>query len=281
MPFSTLMSTSELAAHLGDPAWAIVDCRFDLQNADAGEQQYRDGHIPGAVYAHLGRDLAGPKTGANGRHPLPSPETFAATLGRWGIGPGVQVVVYDQQNGMFAARLWWMLRASGHDAVAVLNGGIAAWQREGRPLQTGDEHRTPTTFTGRLARERWMTGDEVAALVGDGSHVLIDARSPERYQGLVEPIDPRAGHIPGATNHYYADNLSANGQFRDPAELRALFAETADTPASDIICYCGSGVSACHNLLALEIAGRPGARLYVGSWSEWSTNPDREAETGA
>jgi thiosulfate/3-mercaptopyruvate sulfurtransferase len=272
---------SVVADHLGDASWAIVDCRFDLQNPAAGEQQYREGHIPGAVYAHLDRDLAGPKTGTNGRHPLPSSEQLAATLGSWGIRPGVQVVAYDQHNGMFAARLWWLLRASGHEAVAVLDGGLAAWQREERPLKAGEEHRKATTYPGRLGRERWLDADQVAALLGDKTHVLVDARSPERYQGLVEPIDKQPGHIPGARNHYYGDNLNAEGRFRDPAELRALFADVAEESAEGIVAYCGSGVTACHNLLALEIAGRPGARLYPGSWSEWSADPKRPVEKGA
>lgn len=279
--YTTLVSASVVADHLGDAKWAIVDCRFDLQNPAAGEQQYREGHIPGAVYAHLDRDLAGPKTGTNGRHPLPSSEQLAATLGSWGIGPGVQVVAYDQHNGMFAARLWWLLRASGHEAVAVLDGGLAAWQREGRPLKAGEEHRKATAYPGRLARERWVNADEVAALLGGKTHVLVDARSPERYQGLVEPIDKQPGHIPGARNHYYGDNLNAEGRFRDPAELRALFADVAEGSAEQIVAYCGSGVTACHNLLALEIAGRPGARLYPGSWSEWSADPTRPVEKGA
>lgn len=278
--YTTLVSPSTLAEHLKDPGWAIVDCRFDLQKEEAGEQQYRDGHIPGAVYAHLGRDLAGPRTGRNGRHPLPSPDALAKTLGAWGIGPGVQVVAYDQRTGMFAARLWWLLRASGHDAVALLDGGLDAWLREGRPIRPGEEHRKPTTYPGRLARERWLSADEVSALIGRGTHTIIDARSAERYQGIVEPIDRVGGHIPSAVNHYYGDNLTPDGTFRGPAELRALFADLTDS-APDVVAYCGSGVSACHNLLALELAGQPGGRLYPGSWSEWSSDPDRPVEKGA
>jgi len=279
--FTTLVSPSIVADHLDDDRWVVVDCRFDLQNPDAGEQLYRDAHVPGAVYAHLDRDLSGPRTGANGRHPLPSPEALADTLSGWGIEPGVQVVVYDQNTGMFAGRLWWLLRASGHEAVAMLDGGFAGWQAEGRPTRAGVERRTPRPYRGALARERWLSATEVIERLGDSRHVLIDARAPERYQGLTEPIDAAAGHIPGAVNHHYSDNLGPDGRFRSPDELRALFADVVGVATPDrLIAYCGSGVSACHNILALELAGYRGVRLYAGSWSEWSSDPDRPFETG-
>jgi thiosulfate/3-mercaptopyruvate sulfurtransferase len=281
VPLTTIVTTATLAAHLDDPSWVIVDCRFDLANPDAGEQLYQQGHIPGAVYAHLDHDLSGPRTGANGRHPLPSPGRLEQTLGRLGIEPGVQVVAYDHGNGMFASRLWWLLRASGHEAAAVLDGGFAAWTGERRPTRAGVEQRTAVRFEGNLAHDRWLSAEQVDELVGDADHLLIDSRSPERYQGLVEPIDAAAGHIPGAVNHYYGDNVTVDGRFRSPAELRALFTDVIGAhPPDRVIVYCGSGVSACHNLLALEQAGFPGARLYAGSWSEWSSNPARPVETG-
>lgn len=279
--FTTLVSTATLAEHLNDPRWLIVDCRFELADPGAGEQLYQAGHIPGAVYAHLDRDLSSAKTGSNGRHPLPLPAQLKETLARWNIGPDTQVVVYDGSNSMFAARLWWLLRASGHEAAAVLDGGFAAWTGEQRPTRPGVETREPGSFEGTLARDLWLTADEVGELVGSHEHLLVDSRLPERYQGLVEPIDAAAGHIPGAINHYYGDNVTLEGRFRGIDELRALFADVlgAHDPAH-VVLYCGSGVSACHNLLALERAGFPGARLYAGSWSEWSSNPARPVETG-
>jgi thiosulfate/3-mercaptopyruvate sulfurtransferase len=279
MAFRTLISTSVLAMHLEDDPVAIVDCRFKLGDESWGEQAYVAAHIPHAVYAHLDRDLSGPKNGTNGRHPLPDPDAVTRTFTRFGITSGVQVVAYDQDNGMFASRLWWMLRWLGHDAVAVLDGGFAKWTAEGRDTRSGTETRAAQTFIAAPRPDLLATVDQVAALRADRNWRLVDARAPERFRGDVEPLDRVAGHIPGAVNHCYQTNLDDEGSFRSPEELRAhMRATLGDHPADRIVCYCGSGVTACHNLLALEHAGLTGARLYAGSWSEWSSDPARPVE---
>ena len=279
MAFRTLISTAALALHLGDENVAIVDCRFKLDDVAWGEDAYTAGHVIGAVYAHLDRDLSGPKSGTNGRHPLPDPSTLADTFGRLGIASGVQVVAYDQDNGSFASRLWWMLRWLGHDAVAVLDGGFAKWTEEGRETRSGIETRAPRTFVAAPRNDMLVSADEVSTLNADDSWQLVDARAPERYRGEVEPIDKVAGHIPGAANYPYQTNVDTSGAFRSPEELRAqVRGAIGDHPASRIVCYCGSGVTACHNLLALEHAGLTGAKLYAGSWSEWSSDPRRPVE---
>lgn len=280
MAHSTLIDTAALAALIGTPDVAIVDCRFDLRDTAWGERAYGERHIPGAVYADIDRDLSGAKTGLNGRHPLPQPDALAATFGRLGIDGGVQVVAYDQDSGMFASRLWWLLRWLGHDAVAVLDGGFAKWQSEGRDTASGDERRPPRTFTGAPRVELTSSASDVAAAVRTGGSRLLDARAPERFRGDVEPLDPVAGHIPGAVNHFFQENLSS-GEFRPAAELRRAFtASLAGARPDEAICYCGSGVTACHNLLAMEHAGLRGARLYPGSWSEWVSDPSRPVERG-
>jgi thiosulfate/3-mercaptopyruvate sulfurtransferase len=276
MPFTTIVSSETLTARLSDPAWAIIDSRFDLSRPGWGEAEYRAGHIPGAVYAHLERDLSGPRTGRNGRHPLPEVNAFKQRLGQWGIGPGVQVVVYDQVDGQFASRLWWMLRALGHDAVAVLEGGWATWRSEGRPQRGGDESRPPAVFSGAVQLAGAITPDQAGRMGQDTASRLLDARLPERYRGEVEPIDPAAGHIPGAVNYPYKRSLQADGAFRPPAEVRAaLEAVLGEAPADQAAVYCGSGVTACHVILAAEYAGLPGLKLYPGSWSEWIADPAR------
>ena len=279
MLYTTLVSTADLATHLS--GFAVVDCRYDLQNEHWGREQYLSSHIPGAAYASLGADLAGAKTGLNGRHPLPSLESLAATFGRLGITPQTQVVAYDQDTGMYASRLWWLLRYAGHQAVAVLDGGWAAWVREGRPTRSGQEIRAAAVFTPSRSLEQTVSADDVAALLGSRDHVLIDARSPERFEGRVEPIDRVPGHIPGAVNRHYKDNLGEQGTFDSAATLRDRFMRVlAGRDPRHAIVYCGSGVTACHNRLAMEHAGLPGARLYPGSWSEWSSDPARPVETG-
>jgi len=269
MTHSTLITTDTLAAHLARPDWAIVDCGFKLADTDWGEAQYAAGHIPGAVYAHLDRDLSGPQTGTNGRHPLPDLEELRARLGQWGIGPETQVVAYDQDTSMTASRLWWLLRYLGHTAVAVLDGGLARWTAEGRPLRAGIEQRAPAVFVGEPRREMLVLADDVEELRQDPQARVIDARAPERYRGEVEPIDPVAGHIPGAGNVPYLSNLGPDGRFLPPDVLRARFeAALGGAAPADSVMYCGSGVSACHNVLAMEHAGLSGAKLYGGSWSE-------------
>jgi thiosulfate/3-mercaptopyruvate sulfurtransferase len=280
MAFTTLISTAALAQRLGDPAVAIVDCRSKLDDETWGAREHKTSHIPGAVYADLNADLSGPKTGANGRHPLPDSAALARTFGRLGIASGVQVVAYDQDNGMWASRLWWLLRWLGHDAAAVLDGGFAKWIGEGRPTEHGEARREEREFKASPRPEMVAGLTDVAARVGARDWRLVDARAPERYRGEVEPIDRTPGHIPGAVNHFFQTNVE-QGVFKTPEQLRAGFAPTIGaTPMNRVICYCGSGVTACHNLLALEHAGLRGAKLYVGSWSEWSADPSRPVERG-
>ncbi len=282
MTFKTLVSTADLAAHLADPGWAIVDCRFDLANTGWGEERYREAHVPGAVYAHLDRHLSGPKTGRNGRHPLPDLEQFKAHLGEWGVGPGVQVVAYDQDVGMYASRLWWMLKYLGHAAAAVLDGGMAKWVLEGRPTRPGEERRPPARFSGSPHDEMRMTVDDVERVRLDPDYLVMDARAPERFRGETEPLDPVAGRIPGAVNLFYKDQMNPDGTFLSPESLRARYqALLSQRPPQNVVIYCGSGVTSAHNLLGMEIAGLPGAKIYVGSWSEWCADPRRPIARGA
>jgi thiosulfate/3-mercaptopyruvate sulfurtransferase len=278
---STLISTAELAAHLDDPTFVIVDVRHDLAQPDTwGETQYRAGHIPGARFVHMDRDLSAPKTGRNGRHPLPSPEACAALFGRLGIDAGKQVVVYDSGGAMYAPRLWWMLRWLGHDAVAVLDGGIAKWTRERRPVTREIPSVSPATFAIRGVGPT-VSADDVLANLGKGSLTLVDARGAERFRGDVELIDPVAGHIPGSVNRPYTENVLPDGTFKKPDALRDEFATVIGTVApATIVNTCGSGVSACHNLLAMELAGITGTQLYPGSWSEWCSDPARPIARG-
>jgi thiosulfate/3-mercaptopyruvate sulfurtransferase len=281
MPYTTLVSTGELALHLTDPGWSVVDCRFDLTQPAWGEAQYRAAHLPGAVYAHLDRDLSGPKTGKNGRHPLPVIEQFTARLGAWGIERGMQAVAYDQSHGMWASRLWWLLRYLGHDAVAVLDGGFGKWLGEARPTHSGAEARAPRTFTGEPHGALLVDGQQVEQLRSDPAYRLIDSRAPERYRGEIEPIDPVAGHIPGAVNLYNLSNVNPDGTFLAPDSLRAKFqALLGGVPPENAVTYCGSGVAAAHTVLAMEAAGMRGAKVYAGSWSEWCADQQRPVSTG-
>jgi thiosulfate/3-mercaptopyruvate sulfurtransferase len=280
MAFTTLIDTETLARHLTDPAFAILDCRFKIEDVTWGEREYSTRHIPSAIYVGLERDLSGRKTGANGRHPLPDAAVLAGTFGRLGIDASVQVVAYDQDAGMYASRLWWMLRWLGHDAVAVLDGGFARWTAEDRATASGHETRQPRRFSGLPRAAMMATIDEVAGIRGRADWRLVDARAPERFRGETVTIDPKAGHIPGAVNHFFKWNVNDSGLFRSPEDLRERLQRTlGDIPPDRVVCYCGSGVTACHNLLALEHAGLGGARLYPGSWSEWSSDPSRPTET--
>ncbi len=280
MPYTTLVSAAELAAHLDDPSWVIVDCRHDLADTDAGERAYRDAHIAGARFMHMDRDLSGRKSGSNGRHPLPQIADIVATFGRAGIRESTQVVAYDQNNGMWASRLWWMLQWLGHPAAAVLDGGIDRWIAEGHLLTAEMRGMRPTSYVARQASPT-ASAQEIADHLDDGALTVVDARGPERYRGDVEPIDPVAGHIPGAINRPYAANLDAQGVFKPAQQLRAEFETLLDgaSPAS-VVHQCGSGVSACHNVLAMSVAGLPGSRLYPGSWSEWIADPARPVARG-
>ena len=280
MPYTTLISTAELAEYLGS-SWIIADCRYDLQQDAWGEDEYVAAHIPGASYVSLSRHLSASPTGVNGRHPLPSQEVIAETFGRLGIAADTQVVVYDQDCGMLASRLWWMLRYAGNLNVAVLNGGWAKWVAEQRPTRSGIEARSPVTFVPKWNTEWHADLATVSTIFRHPDVVLMDARAPERFEGRVEPLDRVAGHIPGAVNHPYRVNLADDNTMLPPDLLREqLQHDLAGHAPGQALMYCGSGVSACHNLLAMEHAGLPGARLYVGSWSEWSADPSRPVETG-
>lgn len=279
--YTTLVTVDELAAHVDDPEWCVFDCRHDLADPDRGERAYRTSHIPNARFAHLDRDLAGAKTGRNGRHPLPDARAFADWLGRAGMNGGKQVVAYDDAGGAFAARLWWLMRWVGHRSVAILDGGFGAWLAGGQPTTDRPPPVVPTHFEGRPDPSMIVDAAWLEAHLGQPGLRLVDARSPDRYRGENETIDPVAGHIPGAVNRFFEDNLDAEGRFKPAAELREAFDFiAAGRPASEIVSQCGSGVTACHNLLAMEIAGLPGARLYPGSWSEWCSDPRRPVATG-
>jgi thiosulfate/3-mercaptopyruvate sulfurtransferase len=275
-PYDTLIEPAELAALLDDPDVVVVDCRHELAQPDWGAQAYAQSHIPGALFAHLDRDLSGPTTPQSGRHPLPTFESLARTASAWGIDSAVQAIAYDQGPGAYASRLWWLLRWAGHERVAVLNGGLAAWRAAGLPLTSEVRARAARVFVPRPALERALTTAEVESELARGRIRLVDARGADRFAGQNETIDPVAGHVPGAVNHPFATNLDAAGRFRPAAELAQRWRTTAGGAAGEaLVAMCGSGVTACHNLLALRIAGITGARLYAGSWSEWIRDPAR------
>jgi thiosulfate/3-mercaptopyruvate sulfurtransferase len=281
MSLTTLLDASTLAAHLTDPVFVIVDCQFKLDDPLWGRAAYERAHIPGAFYADLNRDLSSTPSGTNGRHPLPPVEAVQETFSQLGIDRSRQVVAYDQDNGMFASRLWWMLRWLGHDAVAVLDGGLAGWVKDGFPTSSTIELPTRRSFQARPRLDAMVTADEVAAQVGMSEHRLIDARAPQRFRGEVEPIDRAAGHIPGARNYFFMRSVDTNGRFDAPEALRARLESALDgVPPENAVCYCGSGVTAAHVLLAMEHAGLTGAKLYPGSWSEWSSDAGRGVEKG-
>ena len=278
---TTLVSPEELAAWIdAGRAPVILDASFDFADPGAGERQFAAGHVPGSQHVHLDRDLAGAKTGRNGRHPLPDRSAFAQTAGRLGIRPDTQVVALDAQGGVYAARLWWMLRWLGHEAVAVLDGGLQAWKQAGGPLST---EANPAVGAPPYPDRPPLAPMADIRAVAQRSPVqaLVDARAPERFRGETEPLDRVAGHMPGALNRFYKANLGPGGRFKPADELRAEFAALlGERRAADVIHSCGSGVTACHNLLAMEHAGLAGSVLYPGSWSEWSSDPARPVATG-
>jgi len=280
MVFKTLVGAGELAAHLDDPAWIVFDCRHDLAQPEAGEQAYAEAHIPGARFLHLDRDLAGPMTGRNGRHPLPDPRRFAAKLATTGVNSDSQIVAYDDTGGMYAARLWWMLRWIGHPGAAVLDGGWNNWQDKGYAASSA----IPQPGAGNLSitlRDIAVDTTFLLAHLRDPGVRIVDARAADRYRGENETLDPVGGRIPGALNRFFRDNLDAEGCFKPAAQLREDFRRVLGSAApATVIHQCGSGVTACHNLLALEHAGLPGARIFPGSWSEWCADPSRPVETG-
>jgi thiosulfate/3-mercaptopyruvate sulfurtransferase len=280
MAFKTLISAAALHDLLasGTPV-LLLDCEFDLAAPDKGRAIHEGGHLPGARYAHLDEDLAAKPDGANGRHPLPDRETFARWLRDLGLEAGQQVVAYDSNGGAWAARAWWLLRWMGHGEVAVLDGGRQAWIAAGYPLETGTPPETPhgDFRAGEPLVAAPVTADDVLANIAGGALQVLDARDAGRFRGEANPLDPVAGHIPGARSRFFRDNLGGDGHFRPASELAAAF--TAVTGGKPAILQCGSGVTACHNALAMEIAGISGARLYPGSWSEWISDPARPVET--
>jgi len=281
MVATPLISTAALASSLANPGWLVADCRFDLADPAAGAAAWRAGHIPGAIHVDLERDLSVAVTPRTGRHPLPSPEAIAATLSRLGVGNRTRVVCYDAGNGAYASRLWWMLRYMGHDAVSVLDGGFAAWLAEGRPVSMDETSRPSARFTARPRPAMLCDAAGVAEALTRGE-LLVDVRGAERFRGDVEPLDAVAGHVPGAVNLPFPENLGADGRFLPPAALARHWRERvgAETGRA-IVCMCGSGVTACQGLLALESAGITGGRLYAGSWSEWIRDPARPVARGS
>jgi thiosulfate/3-mercaptopyruvate sulfurtransferase len=282
--FDTLVETEVLTAHLDDPEWVIFDCRSVLTDHEAGPQMYAESHIPGARYLHLERDLSGPVTSGSGRHPLPEPAALATKLGEAGVGRHTQVAAYDDVGGAVAARLWWLLRWLGHREVAVLNGGWQQWLKEGRPVSRDAPRPTPREFHYHgVGQSDYLTAGEVVEMLqGHQQGLLVDARAANRYRGEGETIDPVAGHVPGAINLPFSGNLGEDGRFSNPAVLRQRFESAlGDTPPDRVVFMCGSGVTACHNLLAMELAGMKGARLYAGSWSEWIRDETRPVAKGA
>jgi thiosulfate/3-mercaptopyruvate sulfurtransferase len=282
MTFGPLVDVDTVARHIGDSDWVVVDCRFTLTDPSAGRAAYDRGHVVGARYAHLDDDLAQRPRPHEGRHPLPDPQQFAETLGRWGIDGSTTVVAYDEASGAIAARLWWLLRWLGHRRCAVLDGGFAAWVAAGQPVEQTAPSFAPRHYEPRRPNDAAVVATQDVAARQAAGDLLVDARAAPRYRGEQETIDPKAGHVPGARNRPFSANVTAAGMFRPPAELRAELAQLiGGSDASRVIAMCGSGVTACHLLLALEVAGLAGGRLYAGSWSEWIRDPARPISVGA
>ncbi len=279
MAFTTLINVDELAANLDNPDFIIFDCRHELTNPDYGEAEYAKSHLPGAHFASVDHDLSSQPNGSNGRHPLPTPDKFAAWLGSMGVTEGVQVIGYDNAAGVYGSRLWWMLRWLGHDTVAVLDGGWQAWLKAGKPTTQEVPQPKPAKFVPHV-RDVSVDAAYVLANLESGNMLVVDARGYDRFHGKNETIDPVAGHIPGAVNRLFKNNVNDKGQFRSGEELQREFrALIGKTPVENVVHQCGSGVSACHNLLAMELAGMSGSRLYPGSWSEWIADPKRPVAT--
>jgi thiosulfate/3-mercaptopyruvate sulfurtransferase len=276
MSNTTILAAETLQQNLNNPNWIIIDCRFSLADSDAGAKAYRLGHIPNARYAHLDHDLSSSVTDFKGRHPLPNFTSLAAKLGHWGVTNHSQVITYDDIGGAFAGRLWWLLRCLGHDKSAVLDGGIQYWKRQGYQITTTLPDITPCIFRPYQTDSAWLTAIQLQNNLAKKSICLIDARTPERYRGELEPIDPVAGHIPGAINRPFQLNLDPDGLFLTADELRKQFTNiTGNFSPEKVVHMCGSGVTACHNLLAMEHSGLTGSKLYAGSWSEWIRNKNR------
>jgi len=280
--FSTLIQPSEAFSHRNDPNWRFLDCRFRLGDIGEGRRLYETEHLPGALYLHLDEDLSGPIVpGETGRHPLPSKEDAVKLFGNLGIDEEVQVVVYDDMGGAIAARVWWMLQWLGHEAVAVLNGGITAWKAAGYDVSSEVPPVKPRPFQAKESKKRRLSAEEVDRIRGNADWRVIDSRTPERYRGEEEPIDPVAGHIPSAKNAPHPETIGPDGQFKSSEELRKHFADlVGETSSGQTVFYCGSGVTACRNLLAYQEAGLGDALLYAGSWSEWIAPGTRPVATG-
>jgi thiosulfate/3-mercaptopyruvate sulfurtransferase len=273
-----LVDCATLASHLDSPHWVVVDCRHALTDFALGRKLYAESHIPGAFFASVEHDLAGEHTGTNGRHPLPDPEVFAAFLRGIGVNDDTQIVAYDAGGDMFAARLWFLCRWIGHDACAVLDGGFAAWTSGGYPIAANASHRAPGTIHAQLRPELVVSAQYVLGHLDDPAMHVVDARASDRFAGQNEIVDPVAGHIPGAHNRWFKENFAADGRFKPASELQQGFAAFG-TPG-EIVHQCGSGVSGALNMLAMDIAGLSGSRLYAGSWSEWIADPSRPIATG-
>ncbi len=281
MNFTTLIAVPDLAAHLNDADWIVCDCRHDLANYEAGRSAYAQSHIPGARFLHLDEDLSGPKTGVNGRHPLPHPITFTLRLAALGADNSKQIVAYDASGGVYASRLWWMMRWVGHAKVAVLDGGFDAWVKAKQPVTDTFPVLKPARYNPNPNPQLAVGANDIVAKPGNGAHCVMDARSPDRFRGENETLDPVAGHIPGAINRFFKLNLADDGRFKPADTLRQEFATLLSTqPPSAVIHQCGSGVTACHNLLAMEAAGLNGSRLFPGSWSEWVSDRKRPVALG-
>mgnify|MGYP006267187507 FL=1 len=280
--FRTIISPKELYEKLGRQTWVIIDCRYNLGHPDSGAEAYRKAHIPGASYAHLDKDLSGKiEPGKTGRHPLPSIVKMTQRFSSWGISDGIQVVVYDDRSGAVAARLWWMLRSLGHDRVAVLDGGWRAWTEGGYPVEVAIVGSGPRVFKPRPRNDWTVDAEHIERRLGADNFLLVDSRSPKRYRGEDEPIDPVAGHIPSATNFPHTDLVESDGTWLEPDELEERFDTlVGNDEADEVVFYCGSGVTACRNLLAYHHAGLGDAKLYPGSWSDWITDPERPVELG-
>jgi len=280
MNYTTLIDVPALAKHLDDPSFIVFDCRHDLAKPHWGSEVYEQSHLPGARFAHLDKNLSGSMTGKNGRHPLPDAQVFAQWLGQMGVSNATQVVGYDSTGGTYGARLWWMLRWLGHDGIAVLDGGWDAWLKAGLPVTNATPKPSPAHFDAKLRNNTRVDAEFVFAHLGKKEVCVLDARANDRFHGQNETIDPIAGHIPGAKNRFFKNNLDTNGCFKSPAVLKTEFQSLLGSLApGQIVNQCGSGVTACHNALAMEIAGFKGSKLYPGSWSEWIADPTRPIAT--
>ncbi|BBP79980.1 sulfurtransferase [Pseudomonas sp. Ost2] len=283
MPLAQLISPQQLAERQARPGLVILDCRFALEDPDYGQRSYAQGHIEGAHFADLERDLSGPVTrGVTGRHPLPEPTALVQRLQAWGVSVDSEIVLYDDGPGMYAARAWWLLAWLGkRDGVFILDGGLKAWHGAGQPLSLNPPPATRGTFSGTADPSLQISAQQLQERLGQASLTLLDARAQPRFRGEVEPIDPVAGHIPGAQCAAFSENLGADGRFLPAEQLRQRFAgQLGDRSPRELVAYCGSGVTACHNLFALSLAGYPLGTLYAGSWSEWITDPQRAVATG-